>query len=180
MLPLVKERFGFFAVHNSYAPGVIAPFSTADSEPQNTAMLAAPDDFAEHLAISGEAPERVAPVTGRDAKIAITEHAPLFLGLFDGSIVKQLERNRTIASAVFSAASFNVFISNPRVGIADHLKLSSVFYEWVVKVDFSDGHGRPFRTAYGHVFKLYSEAAGATVVKSATDCDVRFDSRTAS
>jgi len=170
------ERFDFIAIHNSYAPAFGGPFSTGDSERVFRAMLAAPEYIQQNFALQEQDLDQFAAPQSRLAPFAITEHASLFIPSPDATIGKAVERNRTLASALFSAASFNLFLADPRIGMAEHLKLASPYWQAPVSTSPLAPAQAPLRSAYLYVVRTYAEAAGGSFVPVTVSCDATFDS----
>jgi alpha-L-arabinofuranosidase len=166
VLENLTERADFIAIHNSYAPQV----SSGDDSPDvYRATLAAPERVRANFA---EVEADVAAHGGAfaaDAKIAVTEFAPLFLaspGETDlSTLIYLYGRNRSLAGALYSALLFHVYLGDPAITMATHINLTSSIFQAAVTMQFpnySDPNWdpQPFRSAYGEVLLRYAETAG--------------------
>jgi alpha-N-arabinofuranosidase len=161
VLSNITEPADFMAIHNFYAP--ITVIYDADDELVNSCMLAAPEFVKQNLASLKQDIVDYAGSANQDLPFAVTEHASFFVpGDADLSLkIKQLERNRSLAAALFSALEFNIMISEPRIIAANHLHLSSPYWQAQLTTA-TDGHSQPVRSAYGLMFTLYRVAAEGT------------------
>jgi alpha-N-arabinofuranosidase len=164
VLQNINEKADFVAVHNVYAP--ISLFYDDDSEKVFQSLLAAPEVFKESFASFVSDIETYASPLNSDIKLAVTEHAPFFINGDSDPMLqeRQVEYNRTLASALFSALTFNVFVSEPRIKIAAHLKMNGIWFQTLVQKDVKGFSSAPYRSAYFHVFSLYRESAGGRYV----------------
>lgn len=175
VLSTVKEKFDFMAVHNVYAPAIAETYSSPENERIYKALLAAPDGFAHNFQLHQEDLEKHAAAHNKAAAIAVTEHASYFVPFPDTTVAKQMERNRTLAAALFSGATMNVLFENPRVTVANHLKISSPYWQAVANPSPYDMNNVA-KSAWFHVFRLYADAAGGTFVPVEIETDATFDS----
>ena len=96
---------------------------------------------------------RVAGDANKNASIAVTEHGAFFwCGDFG--------RNRTLASALYSAMNFHLFFREPRIVLATHSNLTHPLYQAALT---TSRYGAPITSAFYHVFRAYAQAAGGTV-----------------
>jgi alpha-L-arabinofuranosidase len=99
---------------------------------------------------------RVGVDANKTANIAITEHGASFFCL-------DFDRNHMLASALFSALSFNVFMRDPRIVMAHHQTLTHPLFQAPLTTNL---FGPDIQSAFYHVFRLYSQAAGGRLTAS--------------
>lgn len=160
-LQLITEPIDFLAVHNCYAPW---PQSyETDEEKVFKAMMTAPEDFRANFVIVESTVNTYAPVQSRDMFLAITEHSAVFAPADPdpATHIPELDRNKTLGSALFSALTFNLLMSLERVKVANHINIHSPIWQAPVTTDI-DGHSNPVRSALHHVFTLYADAKGSS------------------
>jgi alpha-N-arabinofuranosidase len=174
VLDNITEKADFMAVHNCYAP--ISLHYDPDDDRVYQALLAAPEFSRMSFNRIISDIQCYGTSDTRPEWIAVTEHASFFVN-GDASLdlqIKQMERNRSLGSALFSALIFNLFISQPDIQMAAHINMNSPWWQAAVQLETeNDFTCLPFRSAYFHVFRLYREAAGGTVVSvDIEDCPV--------
>lgn len=164
VLTSIHERADFISVHNSYAP-VIATRYDAN---QDAAVYAATLNSAATIRFRMDKTlQTLAMYGGQNASIplAVTEHAAYFVPVapFDDNAQAQLRRNRTLASALGSATTFQLFMADPRITIANHFNLDSPLWQAALTTDL-DGFSNPVASAFAFVFRMYSDAAGGRYI----------------
>ncbi|MBI4056208.1 MAG: T9SS type A sorting domain-containing protein [Elusimicrobia bacterium] len=184
VLSNISQKVDFIAVHNSYAPAYANLISTTT---EYQATLAAPDYIRTNFNLVATDIDTYAPASSKNMKIAVTEHASFWLfpaGTTDpDSIYQYVSRNKTLGSALFSALSFHVFMSTPRIAIANHINPLSAVWQAPLTVSSypasypNDYDPQPFPSAYYHVFRLYADAAGGAYLPAAVTNSPTFDSQ---
>ncbi len=160
ILENVTEPIDFISSHGMYAPLVPVVGSGLSDLEMAQAVLGVTAFNKFKLQKMEEQLELYGQGISSAAEIAITEHAAWYLV----SDVDNLYYNRTLASALYSALTYNMFVANPRVTIANHINLSSPFWQAAINTSMADGFSQPVRSAYYYVFKMYAEAAGGQYV----------------
>jgi alpha-N-arabinofuranosidase len=158
VLENVHQKVDFLAIHNSYAPAILAA-QVVDDESMFRALLAAPEYFRSNMRLHISDVASYAPAASQNLFLAITEHAALFIPGTGSPDDPQLVRDQSLGSALFSALTLNVFFSNPSVGMGVHINPNSPVWQAAVQTD-ADGFSNPLRTAYFDVVLLYSAAVG--------------------
>lgn len=151
----------FLAVHNGYAPVLIAETRKLDVRTVYAAMLAAPLAMGKNLeTLTGEI-QRYAGGRGSAIRLAVTEWGPFFHVLPTSSWV---DHNKTLASALYTASVLKQFAEAKQLGAATSFKLSdnAAFMGWIGR---RNGEWRP--NAQSLAFQLYSRNFGEIVVRSA-------------
>lgn len=159
----------FLAVHNAYAPVLMAP---PGGEPRDVyrALLAAPLGIARNLAATSGQIERFAGPHAERIRIAVTEWGALFAV---DPASPWIDHVKTLGSALFVASALKAFIEAPRVDIANFFKLSEHgFMGWL-----GVRNGAFVPTAPALAFRLAARHLGDRVVPSTTDSPT-FDTRT--
>jgi alpha-N-arabinofuranosidase len=149
----IQERADFVSVHFLF-PLLCTTFNSSDQVFRF--LLAAPAIMEYQLDQLKQTLARVAVDANKAPDIAITEHAASFFCLDFG-------RNHTLASALFSALSFNTFFRDPRIIIANHANLSNPLFQAPL---MTNPFGADVPSAFYHVFRLYAQAAGSTVTST--------------
>ncbi|GAB6194942.1 hypothetical protein [Lysobacter xanthus] len=160
-------QIDFLAVHNAYAPVVMAP--TASSAPRDVylAMMAAPVRIEANLRdVSALLAEN--ETKGRPIAIAVTEWGPFFHVLPSSPWVDHV---KTMGSALFVASTMNAFLRTPRVEIANFFKLTETgFMGWLGRRG-----GKPMATAPAMAFELYRHKLGTNLVHVDSSIGPTFD-----
>ncbi|MCA9595867.1 MAG: hypothetical protein KC776_21280, partial [Myxococcales bacterium] len=164
VLTNVKEKADFFAVHNAYAPG-----TTLDGQSVYEAMLAYPEFFRTTSSFIAQDVDFHAATVNKGLPLAITEHASFFLptaGADPSTIIAEVERNQSWASALYSALDYQVMVSDPRIQIANHINPVSWLWQAPVHVDLPDWSSYPDSytpnprvSSFGLVFQAFRELA---------------------
>ena len=150
MLARLTEPADFFATHLLFPKHACTLFAPDDQVYRT--LLAAPILFTYQLEQLKQTIARNAVGSNKNANLAITEHGAYFWCL-------DFNRNRSLASALFAAMNFNVFFREPRIVMATHSNMSGPNFQAPVGVTI---FGTVLRTAFYHVFRAYSQAAGGT------------------
>jgi alpha-N-arabinofuranosidase len=167
---LLRDASGeidFVAVHNAYAPMLVAD-KGFDVRTVYAAMLAAPISIKKNL----DGVTAKLDALGRDAahrpKIAVTEWGPFFH--FDPQS-RFVDHVKTLGSALFVASTLKVFIESPAVQIANAFKLvDPLFMGWI-----GSNNGRHVPTAPYLALQLYTRHFGERLVAATTHSPV-YDS----
>jgi alpha-N-arabinofuranosidase len=115
VLQTCASQIDYIAYHNAYFPGF---FGTTDPTLQAgyQAMWAAPETINQELTqLEGWIAQYQ---QGRNIGIAITEWGPLF-----GMMPDWVDHNKTLGSAVYVGRALQVFLSHPKVKIANYFKM---------------------------------------------------------
>jgi alpha-L-arabinofuranosidase len=169
-LASITEPADFIGVH------LLDPSSCeiADDAKAYAAMLTAPEVLASALeGIKADAARYAQPVN-RDLELAITEHGTLFFPCYPGYEQEMLRRNRTLASALYSALVFHTFMSDPKIKMAMHVRAVHPSFQAQLTTSMFDGYSNPIRSAFYHVFGLYAASSGDTLLGSATQNSPTF------
>lgn len=153
VLQACAAQIDYIAVHNAYFPGF---FSSSDpaQQPGYRAFWAAPEAIDQELG-------RVEALINqyqqaRPIGIAITEWGPLF-----GMLPDWVDHNKTMGSAVYVGRVLQVFLSHPKVQIANYFKMvDNTFMGWNSYLD------QP-KVPY-YVIQLFSQHFGNTIVSTST------------
>jgi alpha-N-arabinofuranosidase len=115
VLQTCAAQIDYIAIHNAYFPGFYGT-TIPSTQSGYRAMWAAPETVDQELT-SVEA--LIAQYQqGRDIGIAVTEWGPLF-----GSMPSWIDHNKTMGSAVYAGRIMQVFLSHPKVRIANYFKM---------------------------------------------------------
>jgi alpha-N-arabinofuranosidase len=124
VLQTCAAQIDYIAYHNAYFPGF---GSNNDPTSQNgyQAMWAAPETVDQELTqLEGWISQY--QQSSRPINIAITEWGPLF-----GRLSDWIDHNKTMGSAVYAGRVMQVFLSHPKVKIANYFKLvDSTWMGW--------------------------------------------------
>ncbi len=115
VLQTCASQIDYIAYHNAYFPSF---FNTTDPTLQTgyEAMWAAPETIDQELTqLEGWIAQYQ---QGRNIGIAITEWGPLF-----GMLPDWVDHNKTLGSAVYAGRVLQVFLSHPKVKIANYFKM---------------------------------------------------------
>ncbi|MGV8932437.1 MAG: hypothetical protein ACOH1R_10075 [Luteimonas sp.] len=149
-------QIDFLAIHDAYAPVVMAPSKSVAPRDVYLAMMAAPTQVEANLrAVSALLAAHETP--GRPISIAVTEWGPFFHVLPSSPWV---DHAKTMGSALFVASTMNTFLRTPRVKIANFFKLTeSGFMGWLGR-----RKGKIVATAPAMAFELYRRKLGTNLV----------------
>jgi alpha-L-arabinofuranosidase len=155
----------FIALHNSFAPITLGKYDFNRASKRLDAYLSmfaearfAAEDIRQVVAKFSEAGPRGNPDT------AVTEHFPLFgAGGSEQQMRSILDQSRTLASALYTASLFHVYMRE-KVWMANYNIVTSKWFGALV-TDTDDGL---VRTPTYHVFDLYRNHFGSRLV----DCKV--------
>ena len=166
-LRVLLERAGtevdFLALHNSFAPMIFAPYDLGDPDKRDKAyraMFAASRRTARDTRM---VKARLQNVRGA-ARIAITEHFPLFGAFSHEQLLAGLDQSRTLASALFTASVFHALIRE-NVWMANYNLITS---RWFGALLTSTSEGW-VRTPTYWLWDLYRNRFGATQVQIDAD-----------
>ncbi len=161
VLQNVREPVDFLAVHIAYAPA--ACYDNTPTDEVFRALMAAPVLVRWKLDMVEGQVAQYATGESADLELAVTEHASLFL-LCGVNDLEQVERNKTLGSALFSALSYNLFIADPKITMANHMNMSHPLFQAAITTSTVDGYSNPVRSAFFYVFRLYAETADGIYV----------------
>ena len=152
----------FIALHNSFAPIILNKYDFNKSSKRLDAYLSmfaqarfAGEDTREVMAKFSQAGPRGNP------DIAITEHFPLFgAGGSEQQMKNILDQSRTLASALYTASLFHVYMRQ-KVWMANYNIITSKWFGALI----TDTDNGLVRTPTYHVFDLYRNHFGNTLVE---------------
>jgi alpha-N-arabinofuranosidase len=114
VLQTCASQIDYIAYHDAYFPGFFGPSPSLQTGYQ--AMWAAPETIDQELTqLEGWIAQYQ---QSRPINIAITEWGPLF-----GLLPDWLDQNKTLGSAVYVGRVMQVFLSHPKVKIANYFKM---------------------------------------------------------
>jgi alpha-N-arabinofuranosidase len=114
VLQTCASQIDYIAYHNAYFPGFIGSSPALQTGYQ--AMWAAPETIDQELTqLEGWIAQYQ---QGRNIGIAITEWGPLF-----GMLPDWVDHNKTLGSAIYVGRVMQVFLSHPKVKIANYFKM---------------------------------------------------------
>ncbi len=153
----------FIALHNSFAPIILDKYDFNKASKRLDAYLSmfaqarfAGEDTREVITSFSQAGPRGNP------DVAITEHFPLFgAGGSEQQMRNILDQSRTLASALYTASLFHVYMRQ-KVWMANYNIVTSKWFGALI-TDTDDGL---IRTPTYHVFDLYRNHFGNTLVES--------------
>ncbi|MCP5152945.1 MAG: hypothetical protein H6983_02180 [Ectothiorhodospiraceae bacterium] len=164
------QRADFISVH-LYQPArdVTSTCAPASAEQIYGALLSAQELVKLQIQTLKDTMQQSGNAQSKTPDIAVTEHGTIFVPCEDpfNPFDPLWRENRTLGSALFSALSYNVFMRDPRVTIANHVALLHPRAQALLNTDPTDGVSSPVRSAFFHVLKLYSESAQGTRVSAA-------------
>ena len=164
LLSSSASEIDFIALHNSFAPIILGKYDFNKVSKRLDAYLSM-------FAQARFAGEDIRQVEGSFTKaaprntpdIAITEHFPLFgAGGSEQQMRNILDQSRTLASALYTASLFHVYMRQ-KVWMANYNIVTSKWFGALV-TDTDDGLAR---TPTYHVFDLYRNHFGNTLVACA-------------
>ncbi len=173
VLSSVTQPVDFMAVHNSYAPA--APYD-ADTPKALRATLASPDYVAANFQLVEADIAQYAHPESAQLRLAVTEHASFFVPSGASTDVAWLTLNRSLASALFSAVEYDVFLAEPRLALTNHINPFSPFWQAHLTTSSTDGFSLPTESAFGEVFRLYADMGGGTYISPQVQGSPTFDS----
>jgi alpha-L-arabinofuranosidase len=119
----------FLAVHNAYTPVMI---KKASFEQVYQAMLTFPEHVRSNINLLNQQIEQYAPADANRIKLAITEWGPFFAPRPDEIY---LDHSKTLGSALSVAAMLQVFVSAPRLEVANFFKFIDLAFQGMVSRD---------------------------------------------
>jgi alpha-L-arabinofuranosidase len=168
------QRPDFYAIHVGYAPeaclapdGGISPADAWRSTLSNPVLV--------QYRLS-QAEQQIAQYGG-DAGLAMTEHAASW-GTCSSDIPTEeaeLEPNYALGSALYSALLYDLMMNDPHLMMANHINVSSPFFQAAVRTDIADGHSNPVKSPFFFVFALYAQSGGATLVPASVIGSPTYD-----
>ena len=152
-----SSELDFVALHDAFAPLILGSYDFLDERRRQAAYRAM---FAQ-AAYAAEDAARVrqqweAAGKGRPARVAITEHFPLFgAGGNEAQLLRVLDQSRTMASALYTASLFHAWMREGVWLATYNLTLSHWFGGLVTDTDAG-----LVKTPTYHVFDLYRNRFG--------------------
>jgi alpha-L-arabinofuranosidase len=167
------EQMDFISLHNAFAPLIFGSYDFTRESKLNDAyeaMFARAALTAEDIRTVRS--QALAARRGRELRIAITEHFPLFGGGGDQKqIFAVLDQSKTVASALFTASLFHEFMRE-NVWMANYNITTSKWFGALL----TDTDRGIIRTPTYHVFDLYRNHFGTSLVDVTLD-GPRYDSK---
>ncbi|HUX01121.1 MAG: hypothetical protein WBD63_09755 [Phycisphaerae bacterium] len=158
VLRTAAAEMDYIAVHNAYFPMLI-PGRRYETQQVYEALWASPESVSRSL--TQLAQTIAANEKGRDIGIAVTEWG-IFYSFLDRTWVDQV---KTLGSAVYVGRIMQVFLSHPKVRVANYFKFADrTFMGWV-------SYAGETKVSY-HVIELFRKHFGTNLVR------VRMDSPT--
>jgi alpha-N-arabinofuranosidase len=171
LLRLTGARMDFLALHDSFAPLIFRRYDYSHTERREEAyraMFAAAAYTEEDLQAVGDALRAAgAPVV----RLAVTEHFPLFGAGDHDQLMASLDQSRTLASALYTASLFNVYVRR-QVWMANY---NLVLSRWFGAL-LTDADAGLVRTPTYHVWDLYRNHLGDQAVAVEVSSET-FDTR---
>lgn len=162
LLKAAAPDIDYIAVHDAYFP-VLFEKNRPEARDVYRALWAAPEAIDRDLSRIEEIIGKYQ--AGRDIGIAVTEWGPLFAFKLDPV---WLDRVKTMGSAVYVGRVLQVFVSHPKVRIANYFKFTDDTPIGWVAFD-----GKPKAPYYA--LQLFSRHFGARLVKSAVTKGKTYD-----
>jgi alpha-N-arabinofuranosidase len=179
----ITQKADYVAVHVAYAPFDATNTAGTDSIDYYWAMMGGTQQTVEALGALETVVALASQPVNKTAELALTEHASLFYpgGSDVATLTHQVQRNQTLAAAVYSASTYQTLMRDPKVGFANHINPLSAFWQASVTVA-PPGAGypasydtRPTTSAFGYAYALYRQAAGGTLVATLASGVPTFD-----
>jgi alpha-L-arabinofuranosidase len=166
----------FYAIHVGYAPSAcLAPDGGISPDDAWRSALANPLIVRYRLDQTEQQIAEYAP--GWDAGLAMTEHAAIW-GTCSSDIPTEeleLQPNYALGSALYSALLYNLMMADPRMVMANHINVSSPYFEAAVRTDIADGHSNPVKSPFFFVFALYAQSARGTFIPATVSGSPTYD-----
>jgi len=158
LLQQAGAQIDFLAIHNGYAPLVVAEPKPPSFTDTYRAMLAFPTQVERNLQDIDRQIRSHVPSEPDRISIAVTEWGPLFAFLPDNPWV---DHCKTLGSAMYVAGMMQAFLRSPRVGIATFFKFTDdSFGGWVT------AGGQPKATYYA--LQMFTQHFGTRLVSTTT------------
>jgi alpha-N-arabinofuranosidase len=179
----IQEKADFMAVHVAYAPFDVMNTSGVDTIDYYWAMMGGTKQTIAALSALETVVAAASQPVNKAAQLALTEHASLFYpgGMDIATLTRQVQRNQTIAAAIYSASTYQILLRDPKVRFANHINPLSPYWQASVTVA-PQGPGypatydtRPTTSAFGYAYGLYRQAAGGTVIATDVSGSPTFD-----
>jgi alpha-N-arabinofuranosidase len=167
VLEKAGDQMDFLAVHNAYAPVLIAGDDN-DMRKVYRAMLAAPILIARNLKVVEQQIADYAPNRASQIGIAVTEWGPLFQ--FDPKS-GYVDHPKTLGSALFVASTLKTFIESTRTQIANFFLLNDLSVLGMIGTREAGFPPKPdwAPTARYFAFQLFTRYFGNQLVQSTVD-----------
>jgi alpha-L-arabinofuranosidase len=191
VLSNLHQRADFLAVHNCYYPMAWIGYNGIGADDAYRALLASSLDIQTNFDLLETDITQYAGATSPNLALAVTEHSSFWLspsGVSDPStLMSYLGENQTLGSALFSALTYQVFFSRPRIQIANHTNMISPYFQSLLTMAVPDTSHMPASypagyqpnavpSAFYHVFRLYRQAAGGAYIPVTVTGAPTFDS----
>jgi alpha-N-arabinofuranosidase len=157
VLSQAASQIDLFSVHNAYFPYTFG-MASAPTRDLFQSLWAAPEAVKRSL---DQLNTQIAKYEQqRHIDIAITEWGPLF-----SSNPDQIDLVKTLGSAVYTARLLQVFVSTPRLTVANYFKFTDrTFMGWI-------GYDKKPKVPY-YVIQLFSQHFGSRLVSATIDSPV--------
>jgi alpha-N-arabinofuranosidase len=151
----------FVSVHNAFAPVLGAYDPGWDVRTVYSSVMAAPELIRTSFQTLSQAIDSLAGADTSHISIAVTEWAP---GFSSDPSSRWVDHVKTLGSALYAASLMNIFVSNPRIEIADGFKLiDSGPQGWLGPRD-----GTNTAKAISYVLQMFTQHFSPQVVQSST------------
>jgi alpha-N-arabinofuranosidase len=151
----------FISVHNAFAPVLGAYDAGWDVRTVYSSLMAAPELIRTSFQTLSETIDSLAGADASHISIAVTEWAP---GFSADPSNRWVDHVKTLGSALYAASVMNIFVSNPRIEIADGFKLiDSGTQGWLGPRD-----GTNAAKAISYVLPMFTQHFSPLVVQSST------------
>jgi alpha-L-arabinofuranosidase len=166
----------FYAIHVGYAPSAcLAPDGGISADDAWRSTLANTLIVRYRLDQTEQQLAQYAP--GLDAGLAMTEHAASW-GTCSSDIPTveiELQPNYELGSALYSALLYNLMMADPKMVMANHINVSSPYFQAAVRTDLADGHSNPVKSPFFFVFSLYAQSGRATLLPAKVSGSPTYD-----
>jgi len=160
------------ALHHAYAPVVmLGPDGKFQAEEKVYRSLLGASVFVRHTTEAIlELVRELSPDRADEISLAVTEHEGLFYPLPGEDALKQVAPNRTLASAVYLATLYNLFLTEPKIMYAHKMTLITPVFGGVLSTTWEPG-GPVWPNPHYWVCQEYARTVGQMVVACETECE---------
>jgi alpha-N-arabinofuranosidase len=171
----ITQKADYVAVHVAYFPFDVMNTAGVDTIDYYWAMMGGTEVMRTALTALETVVAAASQPPNQSAQLAMTEHASLFYpgGSDLATQTRQVQRNQTLAAAVFSASSYQTMMRDPKIGFANHINPLSPFWQASITVAPPPTTGypaayatQPTMSAFGYAYKLYRDSVGGTVIST--------------
>jgi alpha-N-arabinofuranosidase len=180
----ITQKADYVAVHVAYFPFDSMNTAGVDTIDYYWAMMGGTQVMTDAITALETVVSGASKPINQAAPLAMTEHSSLFYpgGSDVPTLLHQVQRNQTLAAAVFSASSYQIMMRDPRITYANHINPLSPFWEASITVAPEPTSGypgsyntQPTMSAFGYAYQLYRQGAGGTVIATQASNVPTFD-----